>query len=111
MKKSIIVCLALCVTFLSKGLFADGWGTANLNKKVQLALAADSIVQLSIDAGAGDLKITGVADQSEITVFAKVLGDNVSDDDYVLSLEKKGDKALLIAQFNDNTYNSERIYL
>lgn len=53
----------LSITFLSKGLFADGWGTANVNKKVQLALAADSIVQLNIDAGAGDLKIT-VADNS-----------------------------------------------
>jgi len=111
MKKSIIICLVLSITFLSKGLFADGWGTANLSKKVQLALATDSIVQLSIDAGAGDLKITGVAGQSEITVVAKVLGDNLSDDDYVLSLEKKGDKAVLTAQFNDNTYNNESIDL
>jgi hypothetical protein len=111
MKKSIIVCLALCITFLSKGLFADGWGTANLSKNVQLALAADSIVQLSIDAGAGDLEITGVAGQSEIIVVAKVLGEKLNDDDYVLTLKKEGDKALLIAQFNNNTYNSERIDL
>jgi hypothetical protein len=109
MKKSIIICIVLSITFLSKGLLADGWGTANLSKKVQLALATDSIVQLSIVAGAGDLKIKGVAGQLEISVVAKVLGDNLSDNDYVLSLDKKGDKALLIAQFNNNTYNSERI--
>ena len=111
MKKSIIVCLVLSITFLSQVLFADGWGSAKLSKNVQLALANDAIFQLNIDAGAGDLQITGIADQSEISVAAKVFGEKLSDDDYVLTLLKKGDKALLIAKFNDNTYNNERIDL
>ena len=34
---------------------------------------------------------------------------NEDDYDYVISLEKDGDKAVLIAQFNDNTFNNERI--
>ena len=111
MKKSIIVCLIISTAFLSQGLFADGWGSAKLNKKVQLDLADDGIVQLNINTGAGDLEITGKSDQSEITVIAKVFGEELSDDDYILSLEKEGDKALLIAKFNDNTYNNERIDL
>jgi hypothetical protein len=111
MKKSTIVSLVLFTTFLSQGLFAYDWGSDEFSKTVQLALANDSLDQLNIDAGAGDLKITGKAGQSEITVIAKVFGEKLSDDDYVLSLEKAGDKALLIAQFNDNTYNNERIDL
>jgi hypothetical protein len=111
MKKLIIVCLVVCIAFLSRGLFADGWGSAKLNKNVQLALADDAIVQLNIDAGAGDLEITGDEGQSGITVTAKVYGEELSEDDYILSLEKKGDKAVLIAQFLGNNNNNERIDL
>ena len=111
MKKSIIVCLVLSITFLSQGLFANGWSTAKLSKNLQLALADDSIVQLNIDAGAGDLEITGIEGLSKISVAAKVFGEKLSDDDYVLTLEKENGKAVLIAQFNDNTYNSEKIDL
>ena len=111
MKKTIFVCLIVSTTFLSQGLFADGWGNARLNKNVQLTLAGETIVQLNIDAGAGDLKITGNKGQSGIAVTAKVFGEELSVDDYVLSLEKEGDKAVLIAQFKDHTYNNERIDL
>jgi DUF4097 and DUF4098 domain-containing protein YvlB len=111
MKKSTIVSLVLFTTFFSQGLFAYDWGSDEFSKTVQLALDNDSLDQLNIDAGAGDLKITGKPSQSEITVIAKVFGEKLSDDDYVLSLEKAADKALLIAQFNDNTYNNERIDL
>ena len=111
MKKSIVVCLMVSTAFLSQGLFADGWGSAKLNKNVNLALAGDEIVQLKIDVAAGDLKVIGNEGQSEIVVIAKVFGEELNEDDYVLSLEKEGDKALLIARFNDNTYNNERIDL
>jgi hypothetical protein len=109
MKKSIVVCIIVSTAFLSQGLFANGWGSAKLNKKVELALTDDAIVQLNIDVGAGDLSIMGKKGQSEITVIAKVFGEELNYDDYTLSLEKEGDKAVLIAQFNDNTYNNERI--
>jgi hypothetical protein len=109
MKKSIIVCLLISTAFLSQGLFADGWGSAKLNKEVELTLAADDITHLNIDVGAGDLIVMGKKGQSEITVIAKVFGEELNDDDYVLVLEQEGDKGLLIAQFNANTYNNERI--
>jgi hypothetical protein len=111
MKKITSVCVVLSIGFLSQELFADGWGSAKLNNKVQLALADDAIVQVNIDVGAGDLVIIGKEGQSEIVVIAKVYGHEYSDDNYVLSLEKEGEKAVLIAQFNDHTYNNERIDL
>ena len=111
MKNIISVCVVLSIAFLSQELFADGWGSAKLNNKVQLVLADDAIVQVNIDVGAGDLVIIGKEGQSEIVVIAKVYGDELSDDNYVLSLEKEGDKAVLIAQFNDHTHNNERIDL
>jgi hypothetical protein len=109
MKKSIIVCLVVYIAFLSRGLFADGWGNAKLNKELQLALSDESIVQLNIDVGAGDLSIIGKEGLSEISVIAKVFGEELKDDDYVLSLEREADKAILIALFKDNTYNNESI--
>jgi hypothetical protein len=76
-----------------------------------LALVDGSIIQLNIDTGAGDLEITGKAGQSKISVVAKVFGEELSDDDHILSLKKEGDKAGLTARFNDKTYNSEKIDL
>jgi DUF4097 and DUF4098 domain-containing protein YvlB len=40
-----------------------------------------------------------------------VFGEELSNDDYILSLKKEGDKAVLVARFNDKTYNSEKIDL
>lgn len=111
MKNLMVVCLIVSAAFLSQGLFADGWSNAKLNKDVKLALSDSEIVQLKVDVGAGDLVITGKEGQSEIAVIAKVYGDELNDEDYVLSLEKEGDKAVLIAQFIDHTYNNERIDL
>jgi hypothetical protein len=45
---------------------------------VQLALAYDGIVALSIDVDAGDLRIRGKEGQSDITVVAKVFGEELS---------------------------------
>ena len=109
MKKSTIVCLVLLVTLLSQEIFADVWTSDKFSKTLHLALADDSIAQFYIDAG--DLKITGKAGQLEITVIAKVFGEKLNEDEYVLSLQKDGDKARLIAQFNDNIYNNQRIDL
>ncbi|MFT6267265.1 MAG: hypothetical protein ACJAVV_000055 [Alphaproteobacteria bacterium] len=45
---------------------------------MQLALAYDGIVALSIDVDAGDLRIRGKEGQSDITVVAKVFGEELS---------------------------------
>ena len=89
MKKLIIVCLTVSTAFLSQGLFAEGWGNTKLNKKSAVSFSRWWNVQLNINVGAGDLTITGKEGQSEITVIAKVFGEKLNDDDYVLSLEKK----------------------
>ena len=70
--------MLIVIKYLSKPrAFADGWGRTNLCKNLELALADEFIVQLKIDAGAGDL---GIAGQSEINVIVKVFGEKLSDD-------------------------------
>jgi hypothetical protein len=109
MKKLIVVGLIVATVFLSQGLLADVWGSAKLHKEVELVLSDNEVGQFNINVGAGDLSVMGNKEQTEITVIAKVYGEELNDDDYVLSLEREGDKAILIAHFNDNTYNNERI--
>ena len=73
--------MLIVIKYLSKPrAFADGWGRTNLCKNLELALADESIVQLKIDAGAGDLGISGISGQSEINVIVKVFGEKLSDD-------------------------------
>jgi hypothetical protein len=109
MKKLIVVCLIISTAFLSQGLLADGWDRAKLHKEVTLALADNEIDQLNIDVGAGDLVVLGKKGQTEITVIAKMYGEDLNNDDYTLYLEREGDKAVLIAHFKNSSYNNERI--
>jgi hypothetical protein len=111
MKKLIMIGLLISTVFLSQGLLAISWGSVGLNKAVQLDLTIVEIVQLNVNAGTGDLLITGKAGQSQISVIAKVFAKELTNDDYTLSLKKEGDQAILIARFNDNNYNNQRIDL
>lgn len=51
MKKLIVVCTIISTAFLSQGLFANDWGSAKLNKKVELAL---------VDDGSGDVSLRNI---------------------------------------------------
>jgi hypothetical protein len=77
-----------------------------------LELATDGIDILEIEAGAGDIVVTGTADSSNITVKATIRVDDDEDDaiktiekHLVLKLEKKHDKAILDAYFDQNSWN------
>ena len=78
-----------------------------------LTLPADGIRKLSVDAGAGSLKIDGVEGLSSIEVTAEIIVRGVSDrriDDYLndhlrLSLEKEGAEAILNGYFKSRHFS------
>ena len=76
-----------------------------------LKLAADGVEILEIDAGAGSILVTGVADGNEIVAKAIIRVDDDEEDaleyiakDLVLKLEKKRSKAVLDAFFENNNW-------
>lgn len=79
-----------------------------------LELSASGVDILEIDAGAGSILVTGVADSSDIVVKAiiRVPEDDEDDaqqviaEDLVLKLEKKRSKAKLDAYFEHGSRNS-----
>jgi hypothetical protein len=111
MKKYLILCFVLASTVLSQGILANGWGGSKLHKEVDLELSTANISKFSVDAAAGDLDIICQQGLSQITVVAKVYGEELDDTEYQLTLERDGDQAVLIARFTDNSYNNERIDL
>ena len=82
-----------------------------------LELSASGVDILEIDAGAGSILVTGVADSSDIVVKAiiRVPEDDEDDaqqviaEDLVLKLEKKRSKAKLDAYFEHGSWNSQRV--
>lgn len=109
MQKRLIAPLVFSMAVVSPLLLADGWWSTSLHKKVDLTLSEKAVSSFYIDAGAGDLEVIGQEDLSDIIVEAHIYGEEVNAEDYQLSLEKKGDKGVLIAMFMGNTYNNERI--
>ncbi|MGI9221077.1 MAG: hypothetical protein ACR2QS_08595 [Woeseiaceae bacterium] len=79
-----------------------------------LALPANGVDSLEIDAGAGSILVSGVADASDITVRAiiRVPDDDVDEaqkiiaEDLVLRLEKKRSTAKLDAYFDHGSWSS-----
>lgn len=78
-----------------------------------LRLDVAGIDAVSIDAGAGSLKVTGVAGLAEIRVMATILVPGRDDKsarqiiatDVVLTLEKRGNRAVLKAEFDSNAWS------
>jgi len=69
----------------------------------QLTLDASDIKKLSVDATAGFLKIKGDESLDEIKVTAELA---VQRDHYKLSLDRRGDRAILIADANTDKYSN-----
>ncbi len=99
------------------GLFLSGCvtvyaGSLELKETQKLNLSADGIEKIDIKAGAGFLKYKGVKGLSEIRVVADL---EVDPDSYRLELNKKGSKAVLIANANTQSFgfvsNSPKIDL
>ncbi len=63
-----------------------------------LSIPAGSIDRLNIDAGAGYLKVTGVAGLDKIEVDAEIWAHSRSESDYRLTLDGFGSNAELIAE-------------
>lgn len=88
--------------------YAD-WGDYDYKEERELALDAGGLKSLRIDAGAGSLSVHGVGGSDRIEVMATVLvsgaeGDKARDfieKRMVLSLDRSGNKAELVADFKD----------
>ena len=63
-----------------------------------LTLDADSLKQLNADTGAGSLLIQGEAGRTQIEVVAQIY--NREESELILTLEKHGDSAKLVADFD-----------
>ena len=92
---------------------ANAAGDDDYQEARNLNLAASGISALEVEAGAGSLEIIGVSGTDEIVVTATIL---VPEDDadkarkkinshLVLSLEKKGNRAVLTGYFKDGFMN------
>lgn len=79
--------------------YDDIWKTETLE------LDAGNLQSLQIDAGAGDIEVTGIDELDEIRVIAKFGGSEIDDSDYTLTLESRGNAAK-IAVFVDTGWNS-----
>jgi len=100
MKKSIVLIalLALCAGSL-----------AAFETTKTLELAAADLKDLDIRAGAGSLKVVGREGLSSIEVKAEIVARHVRDEDMEeflndrveLSLEKRGDRAVLVSRIRD----------
>lgn len=101
MKKTIGF-IALCL--VSAGALSAFETTKTLN------LPAQGVLRLDITAGAGSLAVTGREGQAAIEVKAEVVAPDVRDKDmeeYIrdrveLTLEKRGDVAVLVGRIRDN---------
>lgn len=82
-----------------------------------LSLSADGIEKLKVDCGSGFLKVSGKDSLRTIEVRAEIAVKGKSDEeaeDYirknvVLTLEKKGNRAVLVSQFKDSIFSGSRV--
>jgi hypothetical protein len=103
--RSIIV-MAMFTASLASGAAKGYEEERNLN------LSADGIGTLSIEAGAGELNVTGVSGADEISVTATILMPGRNDDkarkkiesDLVLTLDKQGNTAVLKSYYEHKLF-------
>lgn len=79
--------------------YDDIWKTETLE------LDASDLQILQIDAGAGDIDVTGIDDLDEVRVIAHFGGSEVDESDYTLTLESRRNSAQ-ISVFVDSGWNS-----
>ncbi len=86
-------------------------------EKVQdLRLSAEGLHKLKIDSGSGFLKVTGNNSSRDIEVKAEIVVKGKSDKDaneyirknVVLTLERNGDKAVLVSTFKNKIFSGSR---
>ena len=89
--------IATSLLFLSGCIVHVSTSSANIQQQQQRSISASQLKQLSINAEAGSLKVIGSTTATNISVDATIYTAK-SDDPYILTLEQKGDKAVLIAK-------------
>lgn len=100
-----IILLILCTT-----------AAFSFEKAQDLSLSAEGIQRLKIDSGSGFLKVTGNSSSRDVEVTAEIIvkGKSSKDaDEYIrknviLTLKRKGDKAVLISKFKNNIFSGSR---
>jgi hypothetical protein len=102
----LITLMILCVT-----------AAFSFEKVKELNLSAEGIKNFKIDSGSGFLKVTGNSSLRDIQVSAVIIVKGKSDKDateyirknVVLTLEKKGDKAVLVSKFKNTLFSGSRV--
>ena len=80
----------------------------------ELSIDTDQLKAFTLEAGAGSLEIRGEEGRSQILVKATIrtdYGESLDADDYQLTLEPKGDRAVLFAKINENFRGDAQIDL
>lgn len=104
-KVLLITLLILCTT-----------AAFSFEKVEDLRLSTEGIHKLKIDSGSGFLKVTGNESLRAIEVRAEIIVKGKSDKDateyirknVVLTLEKNGDKAILVSKFKNKLFSGSR---
>lgn len=90
------------------------YGAANGYVEVRdMRLPAEGLTALKVDAGAGSLEVTGVADSNEVVVIARIVVPAKDDaaarriiaSDMVLNLENEGELAVLASHFESSLWS------
>jgi len=105
-KVLLITLLILCTT-----------AAFSFEKVQDLSLNTEGIHTLKIDSGSGFLKVTGNESLRAVEVKAEIIVKGKSDkdaDEYirknvVLTLEKNGDKAILVSKFKNKLFSGSRV--
>ncbi|NVK26354.1 MAG: hypothetical protein HWE10_15600 [Gammaproteobacteria bacterium] len=74
---------------------------ADVELQETLTLNSQSLTRFDLETGAGSLEVVGVKSASEITVDAQIR--TTEDRNYILTLEKSGDTAELVAKHESHT--------
>jgi len=90
-----------------------GAAASDYEEERELSLGTSGIDALEIEAGAGDLKVTGVPGLQEIQVKATVQvpdrgaekGREIVESDLVLTFERRGERAVLTSRFEGSSWS------
>ncbi|WP_417657261.1 hypothetical protein [Pseudidiomarina aestuarii] len=99
-----------CVVYADVSDDRGMWGNSDLQHETRnLSLSTSGIDELKADTGAGSLEIIGESGRTRIDVVAEIYYRDA--DEIRLSLEQAGDDAVLIADFDRNSYRGDSPYI
>ncbi|RUO59971.1 hypothetical protein [Pseudidiomarina marina] len=102
--------LSGCVVYANVPGDGDSWRNSELQHETRsLSLELTDIDEVKADTGAGSLEIIGEAGRTRIDVVAEVYYRDA--EDIRLSLQKTGSDAVLIADFDRNSYRGNNPYI